>query len=287
MDSHYPTRNVPIRSISLSLSDVQRVFERLLLIVSREGDEKIGALVRPDELSDEAWSARKVEIKSNAFCITVTIRGHNGDELFGDAATMFVSPNLPHAVSSVYMTNSTAYRGWTGQQPLRLFELNFDFSKPSLLDSERIVSSPTPNQSFIRIQSDNDAWLASVNEAVFGVLEHKKVKRKFLHRAFVYDLGLMVLALPAAFYIAGKNSGTVTNIFGNTNGFLIAAFYVYLILTVMWAYRIFFGYTKWIFPSVELKESSSSTLGHRLFWGAILLSVGGNFVTDALKYLWR
>jgi hypothetical protein len=227
------------------------------------------------------------EIKSNAFRITVTIRGQNGDELFGDVATMFVSPNLPHAVSAVYMTNSTAYRGWTGQQPLRLFELNFDFSKPSLLDSEIILSSPTPNQSFVRIQSDNDAWLASVNEAVFGVLEHKKVKRKFLHRAFVYDLGLMVLALPAAFYIAGKFSRTVTNIFGSANGFLIAAFYVYLILAVMWAYRIFFGYTKWIFPSVELKESSSSTLVHRVFWGAILLGVIGNFTTDALKYFWH
>jgi hypothetical protein len=287
MDSHYPTRNIPIRSISLNLSDVQKVFERLLLIVSREGDEQIGALVRPDELTDEQWSLRKAEIKSKAFRVTITIRGRNGDELFGDAATMFVSPNIPHAVSAVYMTNSTAYRGWTGQQPLRLFELNFDFSKPSLLDSERIVSSPTPNQSFVRIQSDNDAWLASVNEAVFGVIEHKKVKRKFLHRAFVYDLGLMVLALPAAFYIAGIFSGTVTNIFGSANGFLVSAFYVYLILAVMWAYRIFFGYTKWIFPSVELKESSSSTLVHRVFWVAILVGVIGNFATDALKYLWH
>ena len=287
MDSHYPTRNVPIRSISLSLADVKQIFDRLQPIISKEGDDKVAELVKPQESTEEQWAARKVEIKSNAFRITVTIQGQNGDDLFGDTSSMFTSPNLPHGVSDVYMTNATAFKGWTGQQPLRLFELNLDFSKPRLLDSERIVSSPTPNQSYLKIQSDSDAWLAAVHEAVFGVLEHKRVKRKFIHRAFVYDFGLMVVGLPLAFYLASKSSTYAANTFGPTNGFLIAAFYVYLISLVIWAYRILFGYTKWIFPSVELKESSSSTLGHRLFWGAITVGVFGNLAYDLIRNLWH
>jgi hypothetical protein len=284
MDVHIPTRESIIRSVTLNLQDVKKIFSRLEKLVHEEGDREIAKLLKSPEQSDEQWEARKIEIKEGAFRVTATLEGKSGDRLHGDNEALFASPNMPAEISGVYMTNSTAFRWWTKQNPLRSFELQFDFSKPKLLDSENFVSGPTPNASRLKIEADNESWIAAISEAVFGILSTKSNKHGFLHRAFVYDAGLLLFGLPFGLYLAGKASSTIQKAFGATNALIVSGAYIYVMLVAIWAYRVLFGYSKWAFPTVELKESSNSANLHRKFWYVIMTGLIVNIAWDFLSH---
>ena len=158
-----------------------------------------------------------------------------------------------------------------------------DFSKPKLLDSERIVSSPTPNLSNLKIEADNELWVAGVSEAVFGVLANKKTQYGLLHRAFSYDFGMLILGLPFGLYMAWKLSGFVQSKLGIIHDVLSATAYIYIVVAALWLYRLLFGYTKWAFPTVELKENSSASGKHRVFWYTILVGLLVNFIFEFSK----
>jgi hypothetical protein len=282
-DTHIPQRSTPITAICLRLDDVKKIFSRLEKIVHEEGDQEISKLDKQTDMNDEQWDARKKEIKSGAFRITMTIEGESGDRLHGNTLTLFDSPNRPTRIKSVYMTNSTAFRLWTNKNPTRSFELMLDFARPKLLDSENFVSAPTPNRSNLNVEADNETWIAAISEAVSGVLSDKSNNRKFLHKAFVYDFGLLVAGLPFAFYISWKLSDAVGLYFSKNSAFLAAAAYVYLFVLAIWSYRILFGYTKWAFPAVELSENAESVGKHRMFWYAIVVGLITNFFSELLR----
>ena len=283
MDAHIPQRESKISAVSLELKDVQKIFSRLERLVHEEGDREIAKLTKPKELSPKQWASRKEEIKKGAFRVTVTLEGENGDRLHGDNEALFQSPNRPTKISRVYMTNSTAFRWWTKQNPLRSFELHLDFSKPKLLDSENFVSSPTPNTSNLKIEADNEFWIAAISEAVIGVVSDKGNSHGFIHRAFVYDAGLFIFGLPFGLYVAWKLSHAIESTLGTSSSVLAAAAYIYVVLLAVWAYRLLFGYSKWAFPTMELKENARSANSHRLFWYAIVVGLIVNFIWEILS----
>jgi hypothetical protein len=280
MPVQLPRKEISIRAVCISWAEVKRIFSRLEQQVTEQADRELATLTKKDEHTAEQFAANKADLKQRAFRVTVTINGA-GESLLGDSPDLFDSPNLPNAVTSVYLTNITAYRGVAGTPPINNFELTLDFSKPPLLDSDNPISSPTPNFSNLVVQGDRPGWVPSILDAVNGVLDAKRTQRNWLHRGFVYDLGLTVIGVPFGLYICWKLSGLINNFFG-MNSFLSSVAYLYVMVTVIWLYRLFFGYTKWAFPTVELSEQHSSVNKHRAFWAAILVGLGINFASEIL-----
>ena len=277
---HFPSKRIPLHSILISIQDVKRIFERLLRHVEEQADREIAALQKPEGQSEEDFDKKKAIIKNEAFRITVTIRGKSGEAIFGDSAEIFKSPNIPEEISSIFMTNIVAYEGFANEKPINSFDLQIDFSKPPLLDSKNWVSAPTTNLSELNISGERESWVASIEDAVIGVLRNRKTRRSLIHQAFVYDFGLFIIGVPFALYICWRLSGYVEAYLGSINHFLSAAAYVYLFFVVLWIYRILFGYTKWAFPTVELVESKNVARRHRAFWYVIVVGILGNAIWD-------
>jgi hypothetical protein len=286
MALHLPHKRTQLHSLALSLDDVTRIFERLLGHVREQADIEIAKFIKPEGKSDEEFQAEKEDVRTRAFQVTVTIAGDNGASLYGDDVAVFSSPNKPNEITSIYMTNGTAYQLVAGQRPLNAFDLLLDFSKPPLLDSNNPLSSPTPNRSNLSVDGDRDAWVAAVTDAVMAVARHRKTRRLWIHRAFVYDFGLLVLGLPFGLYLCWKLSPFVTEQLATIHPFLSATAYIYVVLLVSWGYRILFGYTKWVFPTVELIDNRDTSTGHRVFWWAIVISLIGNFAWEGMKAAW-
>lgn len=280
MAMQFPRQETPLHSINLSLEDVGRIFVRLSEYVGEQGDIEIGQLVKPEDQDEAAFAAEKVKTKAEAFRISVTIKGQDGASLFGNDIDLFSSPNLPDVISSIYMSNIPAYEGVTRTKPLNAFTLYLDFSKPPLLDSNNVVSAPTPNFSNLTIDGGRDSWVAGISDAVMGIINFRGNNRTWLHRAFVYDFGLLLLGFPAGIYVCWKFSALVENHLGSIHSFLSATAYFYIVVVVAWAWRVFFGYTRWAFPSVELNEFESIAKRHRRFWYAIATTIVGNFIWE-------
>lgn len=134
----HPAKRIPIKSVRVSLADLRKIYERLLVLVDAEGSKAIAGITRPDNKSEEDFSIEMASLKAKAFRITVTIGGRDGESLFGDDVGVFSSPNIPEHISYIYLTNVVAFRGVANQNPINQFELNLDFSKPPLLDSSNL-----------------------------------------------------------------------------------------------------------------------------------------------------
>ena len=117
-----------------------------------------------------------------------------------------------------------------------------------------------------------------------GILDKRRTGRKFIHQAFVYDLGVLIFGVPLGLYLCSTASKwlqgfpSVTN-----NAFLSSAVYVYLMFVGLWAYRLLFGYTKWAFPTVELHENEHNSKKHRAFWYTIIVGIAGKLLYDLLR----
>src|SRR5690606_37790241 len=111
------------------------------------------------------------------------------------------SPLLPHFIKSIYMTNITAYQGFSNSRSLSNFEIFFDFSRPSLVDLQNVVSSPTANESNVAVQGERASWIAAVVDAVQGIMTDRGTRRAPLHAAMIYDVGLLCVGFPAVLYI--------------------------------------------------------------------------------------
>ena len=270
---HDQQKSVQIRSVMISMTDVKKIFDRLYKQVSEEAETTIRKLKKPENQSTEDFEKEIEEIREQAFRITITIEGKTGDNsasLFGDKSSLFDSPNLPESISTIFMTNTVAYERFTQRRPKNSFSLFLDFSKPKLLDGSTLVSSPTPNTSHLDISGDRESWIASINEAVMSTLSARGQKRGWLHVGFVYDFGLLIAAWPIGLYACWMASSQIERTLSNISSFLSAAAYLYIFIAACWAYRIFFGYTKWAFPTVELESPRSSSRTHRKFWYVII-----------------
>lgn len=265
------------------MDDVRRIVERLSQHVEEEGDREVALLKRPPEQSEEEFKKIVSKERERAFRITVTVAGNDGQDLSGYGTEVFDSPNLPDDIASIYVSNEAAYQGVAGRRPINRFSVNFDFSKPPLVDNSNPVSDPTPNFSNLTIEGDRDSWVAAIQEATMGVLSKRSNGRRFLHAAFVYDIGLLLFSFPLGLYVCWRLSGAIHHTLGQHSGFLSGVAYFYIMLSAVWAYRIFFGYTKWSYPTVELREAEDRSKRHRKFWYAILTSFVAGLLVELIN----
>ena len=280
MNISITAKEIPLKLIKMSIDDVEKIFVRLLGHVHEQGDREVNRLVKSEKQSEDEFNEYKNNIKEGAFRVTVTIIGSDGARLFGDNKELFRSANLPDKISSIYMSNITAYEGVIGSRPANLFQLTLDFSEPPLIDALLPVSSPTPNNSLLIVSGKRDSWVASISDAVFDVLNNRKVARGLPHRSFAYDVGLFVFGFPFSFWACWVLSDFIETYLALMGGFVSGLAYVYVVLVSVFIYRILFGYTRWAFPTMELESKRNNATKHRVFWYGIITSIVSGLIVS-------
>lgn len=242
-DLHVTRKRIPLRAITVSLHEVRQIVERLMEHVEDEGRREIAEL-RPAPGQNEFEFMQQVEDeRKQAFRVAVTVVGKNGQELFGYGPSIFSSASMPIEIETIFISNEAPYKGVAGRRPTNRFHLHLDFSKPRLIDTNNPVSNPTPNNSNLTIEGTRDAWIGAIQNAVLGIIESRSNHRSFLHRAFVYDIGLGLIAFPLSFYLSWRLRNLIEHYTGHANIVQAAAFF-YLFVLLLNAYRVLFGYTK-------------------------------------------
>ena len=282
MPVHLPRKVIPISATKLALDDIVTIYERLVLQVTEQAEREIANLTKSTNQTDDEFAAYKVRARENAFKITVTISGRNGESLFGEDASIFRSPNRPEKIRGIFLTNVTSYQTFATVRPVNSFELNFDFSKPPLLDANSSLSAPTKNLSNLTVQGDRESWVAAISDAVMAMVGARKTHSFWIHRAFAYDFGLWLLAFPFAFYLCWKAYPVISRFLTPVHNVVSGAAYVYLVVITVWAYRCLFGYTKWAFPTVELADNHDAAVTHRTIWGLIIVGLITNLIWEML-----
>jgi hypothetical protein len=281
---------LPLRSISLSIKDIEKIYERLIALVESVGARETAALTPMDNEAQQAFETRRQIFRTGAYRVSISIKGSGdakgnyGAEIEGEGIDLFRSPEVPESIDVIFLTNISPFAALTGgRTPHDSFQLLFDFSRPKLINGATMPSAPTPNASNLDV-SGRDDWVSAVKDAVEKTTTHRKTKRYGLHAPMIYDLGLMVVAVPIALYVCWRLSSFVNEAFGQISAMLVTIAFIYLIFFCLWIYRMMFGYLKWAFPIVELTDTSTA-LKHRAAWLALLVLIGLPILIDVFDHL--
>lgn len=265
--------DIPIRGCQLTLPQIKAAYRELAILTKREGDRIVDSLVKPEELNEQEFIERNQTLKNEAFLITVSIIGFDGQTVYAENEDIFDSKNLPIPIKTVYFTNENSFsRNANGNHPPNRFSFWIHFDKPPLFDPNPLVSEPTPNHSRVLIKADDVGFYRAAQKIVNIKLSSNKRWYSFIHDKFAYDVGVWFIALPYSLYWITVYSDYFFPSDGEHASFRIA-FFIYGMGLSLLIYRSFFGYVKWAFPVNTLEENKDRATRHRITLGAIVFSL--------------
>ena len=224
------------------------------------------------------------EVLRLGFELKVTVRGTDDKVLSGTIPAVFSSPRFPDKVKTLYINSELDLKNLHNWSPRNRFELLLDFTKPELFNLSLSPSISTPNASNIFVTGLNSDWVSGVYRKVTDFIKEKRTRRGFFHRHSIYDLLLLSIGLPFAFWMAYKLSGLINSIFDGFSVFVQNGAYVCLFFLMINLFKMLFDYARWIFPIVEYRSSTDNAHKHRYILGGLIIAVFGNFLYDLFKF---
>ncbi|MCC0017388.1 MAG: hypothetical protein H6878_14065 [Rhodobiaceae bacterium] len=264
---------IPIRGCLLNLPQIKSAYRELATLTKTEGERIVSNLRKPDNVSDDDFKTHNESLKIDAFRVTVSIVGFDGQITYGDSEHIFDSNNLPSPIRTIFFTNENSYKNHaSGTEPPNRFSIWLHFDKPPLFDPYPILSEPTRNSSNATINAQDVGYYRAVQNIINSKLCSTKKWYSFIHGKFVYDAGLWIIAFPYSIYWITKSSDYLFPTGGVYNSFRLG-FYLYFLALALIIYRSFFGYAKWAFPVNVLEENKDRAYRHRIILGAIVFSL--------------
>ena len=264
---------IPIRGCQLTLLQIKAAYRELAVLTKNEGKRIVSSLEKPEDMSDEDFKKSNQFLIDDAFRVTVSIVGFDGQTVYGETEEIFDSDNLPFPIKTVFFTNETSFKRHANQTlPQNRFSFWFHLIKPPLFDPNPLVSDPTPNHSEVEIRADDVSYFRAVQNIVSKKLNSNKKLYSFVHEKFAYDIGLWFIALPFALYWVTVYTDYFFPIESNYASFRIAC-YIYGLGLSLISYRALFGYIKWAFPVNVLEENNDRATRHRIILGGIVFSL--------------
>lgn len=272
-----------ISSFSVNKEDLLKLLQILQERSQAAGDMEV-IKYKKGEQSDEEFEANK-KILRDGFILKPTIVSEDGKELWGNIKDIFESPNFPDQLKSVYVNSEIPLKAGYNYTPLNSFEIYLDFSKPDLFNLSFLPSQETPNESNIKVQGYDATWVHGVFSEFNNFIKNKNSKMRWLHLHSVYDLLVLVLAIPFSFWVSYRLSDIINNAFANASIFLLNGLYVYVFLISLTLFRLLFHYARWVWPLVEYQSNKNKNINHQIIIGALVLGVVTTFIVDLIKNL--
>jgi hypothetical protein len=274
---------VPIKACRLRSDDFKRLYRLIDQRQKEYRDKAVQLLFRQEKETEEEFVQKKKRI-TDAFVVSVTIAGENGELLTGNREEVFDELNLPSEIKSILYSTQSVPNAVLGHLPSDRIVLFLDFSRPPFLDFSRMPSLPTPNESNFEISANTEVWFAAAKAMLGDFFENKRTGYEWLHRNSIYDLMLWFIVFPVALWICAR-TGNVYSGINKLSTFPRLAIYSYLFLGCLVIYRILFSYSRWVFPKIEMEREGGrrSPFRHRVVWGAIVLAIVLPALYDIVK----
>jgi hypothetical protein len=276
------TATFSIPSCRFRTDDLVRIYNIINERQIEYGATVVALLYKLPDETPETFEARRQRV-SRSFYTTVNVTGANNEVVTGSGVEFLTSVNIPEDIRTVYF--STIHGPGTagiGEAMLRSkVTLLLDFSKP--IDLTGNPSFATANTSSLTIWSWTESWFTAVHTRLMQLFASRRTGFDWLHRPTIYDVLLMVVGLPFAFWINFRLGPLIDRV--ATAPIINAALYVYCFFVGLYIFRALFGYSRWVFPKLEIAEANSAPLKHRAIWTVVMLAVFSSAIWDAIKAL--
>lgn len=274
-------QHLKITSLSFDKDELRKFCDLLQQHANSAAKIEVSGFQQNSQTAEE-YAANQNTILTS-FELKITIVGADGEELWGSISDVFSSINFPDDVKSLFVDSESTLKHIHRYFPSNGFQVLLDFSKPELFDLSLMPSQRTPNASMIEVKGRDATWVNGVFGDLKRFMDKKSSSLSVAHTHSVYDLLLLIVGFPLAFWGCVKASEFVQGLPGIAgDDFLLAAVYVYVFILSLFAFRLLFQYFRWVCPFVEYRARGNRMIAHRLFVAGLFLTWSGTSILDAL-----
>ncbi len=193
------------------------------------------------------------EYGENLCRLKVFITTNDGDQFSAYESTIFDDPRIPSSIKLIVFDSSPDHFVRLNQRPANWIRLELDLTKPVLLDFTISPSASTLNQSNFFISGEDGDWSKATHARLNRVLSESRRSLGFLHGRNVYDFYFMILGFPLCFLLLLRINGLIYPVLDRLpNAFFSYLVLIFILLLLANLFRLFFNYTRWVFPYIQL-----------------------------------
>ncbi len=246
--------------------------------------EQVRQLQKSPAQTDEQFSALQNEVRT-VMSLVVRIQGANGEWSAANSVDAINEDSLPSTLIQIVYECGPLYRARYNLFLQNQFSVVVDFTRTHLADLTNLALNTGLGPSVTNIQGVNITWVNALDNELRTFFRDRATRRGWLHSRFAYDVGLLLIGIPLCldgiYHLDERLAPTV-----RLPQALFVALYVYLTLVGLWAFRILFNYTKWVFPKIEATTQRKGAAAiHKTVIGAIFLTLLARVVTTTLWVL--
>lgn len=272
----------PLAAMALRSGDLKKLYKIINDKQIEFRDRFMPVLARQPTETAEDFEARKTRVY-NSFVTSMTITRINGGMVHGNNESFLDEANLPDQIRAILFSTS-AVPATLGIVPISKIVVFLDFTRPPRFEFRGLPSLPTPNESNFEVASDNEALYVGSRAQLIDFFNARITQTNWLHGGGIYDVGLFFVGLPIAIW-AAYHVSRVLDAAPKLPIIIGSAIYIYIFFIALNLFRLFFLYSRWVFPKIELHNERSSSIAHRAMWGGITLAVFGAAIWDAVRLM--
>jgi hypothetical protein len=267
------TRQFAIRSCSLDIDDLGRLFRILQGKAAEAADEQVATLKQQEGQTDAQFSQAKDALRS-LLDLVVRVQGSSGEWTAANTIDAVREESLPTPVANIQYDSSFLFRNkFNNTGPQNSFLVTLNFTRTEVLDLTNTAVAATSNQSTVGVSGANITWVNAVTQELRAFFDERSNNRGWLYSRYTYDLLVLFFGFPLSLNLVYHFDKVLRPILKLPDA-LFVALYVYLVLVALLGFRFLFNYAKWVFPKIEapLKRHGAPGL-HKTVLGAIALAL--------------
>jgi hypothetical protein len=278
------TKQFPVPACKLSAEDIRRLHRLLNDSAQRVIDVNVKTLQNRGLAADQFTQFQNLARETLRSWMVET-RFASGESALG--MHVLSDESLPDNLVRVTFDSVQLFRNLTGSQqhPANAFSIVLDFSRVQLLDTSNPSQGPTPNQSFVTVWGNDTTWVDGLHSQLKAFFGERATSVDWLHTHITYDVFLFLL-LPSSFAWVYRINLWIEHAQIAAPQALLVSFYVYVVLVILYFYRLAFNYARWIFPKIEGPRAVRKLIRHRAALVAVIGTLLGPAFYDLIKWLW-
>lgn len=273
------SRQTSLRSISVTLKDLEDIAKLAL-------DKNLKA-VEIEKAAAQRFQAEPDEIKKYIDTIertqklSIVVYGPNGEVSMSSDPSFFQSHLLPLEIVGVTIETQTKRKIESGSEPNNFLRINFDFSSLKFLSPQFAPDGTLQNFSTLQVQGTDEPWVTSTFQTLLARIYVTRNRRGFLNGAGTY-VGLLIFFItPMVIILVERLYQNYQSLFDGISLPARIGWMAYGYLLSVVAYRLFFNYALWVFPSVELVNDRATSTKHR----KVIFAICSSLLLGGLSYL--
>lgn len=275
-------RSSKIKSCLLDYDDLIQLFADLEEKVNEAVELEVKNLRQTTTLSHEDFEKDVEKLKTH-FKLEVQIIGEPGEQIVWRSKSAFEKEKFPNDIKWITYENHGSLKSNLNYVPRNTFDIRFDFTRAEILDFSDPLTE-TPNASNYVIYGSSDSWVTGVEQKVLEFIKARKKNRNLLHTKFIYTLALLVIILPATFWLIFRLDKYIKLFSAKIPTVLSIGIYVYIFFLILFFFRMMFNYLRWIFPLLEFQwKNKSKMMRHRIFFSTIFLGL----IIDFIRFIFH